>query len=500
MQHSLGDLTGALVQGAAAQTWGGAKAASRRLSVRWAVLVGLVAVDALCIAGAFFLAYLLRFKTSTGAFYTPPDSPLLFYSTLVFWFVPLVLGTFAIYRLYSFDFLFEGSDEYVRVLSATTLSVIVVILVSFLFDDRLVISRAWIILAWATIFLAVASGRFATRRIVYRLRRVGFLTKRVLVLGARSDTTDLVNYLGGAATSGLQIVGTYDPQAVLPDAVDGDPDTGPWLRQLIASTGADAIIINAAVVPQPILARIVRDLAELPTELHLIPGMYEILTTGVRVIEVRGLPLVRMNKVRITGYDRLMKGALDYAVATLALLVLSPVLLAIALVVRYTSPGPILHRRRVIGQCGRRFDALKFRTMYTNGAEILAARPDLAAQLAHDGKLIDDPRITPIGRWLRRWSLDEVPQLFNVLRGQMSLVGPRMISEAELPRFGHWRENLSTVKPGLTGLWQVSGRSTLGYDDRVRLDMHYIRSYSIWSDLAILVSTLPAVIRGEGAY
>jgi lipopolysaccharide/colanic/teichoic acid biosynthesis glycosyltransferase len=253
-------------------------------------------------------------------------------------------------------------------------------------------------------------------------------------------------------------------------------------------------------VPQAVLSTIVRELSNAPTELQLVPGMHEILTTGVQVREVRGLPLVTMNKVRITGYDLVLKRGLDYMVATTLLLAFAPVLAVVAVTVRLSSPGPVLYRRRVVGQRGRCFDALKFRTMYINGDAILAAQPELAAELARTGKLVDDPRVTPLGRWLRRWSLDEFPQLLNVLRGEMSLVGPRMISEGEAAHFGRWRENLFTVPPGLTGLWQVSGRSQLGYEERVQLDMHYIRSYSIWSDVEVLLRTVPAVLKGVGAY
>lgn len=470
--------------------WDGNAAPIRRNWERTTLLGAALGIDALAIAAAFALAYLFRFKTPIGAFYVPPDSPLRFYSTLVFWLVPLVIGTFAIYRLYHLDRLFDGFDEYVRILSATTLSIIAVILVSFLFDDRLIISRAWLIISWLLLLITVGSGRFLLRRIVYRLRRAGYLTRRVLLLGG-DDTIALNQHLRGAMTSGIVIVGTYDPQELR-------IQTGE-LRQLIARTGAEAVVVSAASVPQATLAALVRELAELPTALHLVPGMYEILTTGVEVREVRGLPLVTMNKVRITGYDRLFKQTLDYLIAAFVLLALTPVLLAIALAVRMTSPGPIFHRRRVVGQSGRRFAALKFRTMYVDGDAILVRYPDLAERWAREGKLDDDPRITPLGRQLRRWSLDELPQLFNVLRGQMSLVGPRMISENELAHFGQWRTNRSTVKPGLTGLWQVSGRSNLGYEERIRLDMHYIRSYSIWSDIEILARTIPAVLSGDGA-
>jgi len=154
-----------------------------------------------------------------------------------------------------------------------------------------------------------------------------------------------------------------------------------------------------------------------------------------------------------------------------------------------------------MGMGGQEFDALKFRTMAVNADEILENNPELKAQFEDNHKLKNDPRVTPMGRFLRRWSLDELPQLFNVLRRDMSLVGPRMISPPERGEYGKWGMNLLTVRPGITGLWQVSGRSDVSYEERVRLDMYYIRNYSILLDLQILfIQTLPAVLKGKGAY
>jgi lipopolysaccharide/colanic/teichoic acid biosynthesis glycosyltransferase len=175
-------------------------------------------------------------------------------------------------------------------------------------------------------------------------------------------------------------------------------------------------------------------------------------------------------------------------------------LLLIALLVKLDSPGPALYRRRVLGVGGQTFDAFKFRTMRMDGDEYLKQYPELAEELERNGKLKDDPRVTRLGRFLRKGSIDELPQLINVLKGQMSLVGPRMIAPPEWVKFGKWKHNLLTVKPGLTGLWQVSGRSELSYEDRVRLDMHYIRNYTIWLDIRVLFNTVGAVMRGAGAY
>jgi lipopolysaccharide/colanic/teichoic acid biosynthesis glycosyltransferase len=235
--------------------------------------------------------------------------------------------------------------------------------------------------------------------------------------------------------------------------------------------------------------------------LRLSSGLYELLTAGVTVEKRGSVPLVGISKGRLEPGQAMAKTAFEFAVALTAVVLLAPALLVIAAAVAFDSQGPILYRRRVLGLSGRQFDAFKFRTMHINGADILNRTPDLKAVLESNHKLRNDPRITRVGHVLRRFSLDELPQLFNVLRGEMGLVGPRMISPTEANKYGQHKLALLTVRPGITGLWQVSGRSDLSYEERIRLDMLYIRNYSIWSDLHILLfQTLPAVLSGRGAY
>ena len=203
---------------------------------------------------------------------------------------------------------------------------------------------------------------------------------------------------------------------------------------------------------------------------------------------------------RVVGWEALAKGAVDYLGAGVALMLLSPALAALALLVRLDSPGPIFHRRRVLARGGHAFDAFKFRTMVVDADAVLARDPVLKAQFAAGYKLKGDPRVTRVGRFLRRTSLDELPQLLNVLRGEMSLVGPRMIVPDEAWRYGEFRHALLSVKPGITGPWQVAGRGDLPYAERVRLSEAYVRNYSFWLDVRILVRTVHVVLRGRGAY
>jgi exopolysaccharide biosynthesis polyprenyl glycosylphosphotransferase len=301
----------------------------------------------------------------------------------------------------------------------------------------------------------------------------------------------------------MHVVGFVDPGC--PGEVDvealpvlgGLDKLGTWIEHLKIE---ELVVVPTALHRQQLLD-VYRDWGiDGRVRIRLSSGLYELFTTGIEVNQIGFVPLVSLNRTRITGVDALMKAALDYTGALAGVVLLAPVFLAIAALVRLTSPGPVFHRRRVIGLHGREFDAYKFRTMIPNADTYLEAHPDLREEWGQTGKIQDDPRVTDLGRFLRSYSLDELPQLFNVLSGEMSLVGPRMITPEELSHFKRWRHNLLTVKPGLTGLWQVGGRADLGYKERVRLDMTYIRNYTIWLDFRILFNTMWAVISQQGAY
>jgi lipopolysaccharide/colanic/teichoic acid biosynthesis glycosyltransferase len=194
------------------------------------------------------------------------------------------------------------------------------------------------------------------------------------------------------------------------------------------------------------------------------------------------------------------KTVIEWPLALLILLALSPLMLVIAALIAATTGRPVIYRRRVAARGGGQFDAFKFRTMVNGAERVLELDDRLRTAFTVNWKLFADPRVTPLGRVLRKYSLDELPQIVNVLRGEMSLIGPRMVSPAELERYGTLQSKLLSVKPGLTGLWQISGRQTLSYDQRVELDMAYIDSCSLTTDVKIIARTLPVVIGADGAY
>ena len=476
-------------------------------NTRWAehllLSIALIAVDLIMVLAGFRLAYALRFESGLPWLYQAEVSNLGFYSSLVLLLAPIWLVVFRLFGLYDFRHLFAGMQEYARVLNACTLGIMLVVLITFFFPD-LVIARGWLVLSWVLVTLCVLLGRFMLRRVVQWRRAKGHFLTTVLVVGANEEGQAIAAQLRENPKAGVWIAGFADDQASqggqppLDIPVLGSIDS---VGNLVRQHGIQEIIIASTALAREQLLGLFQTFGSVEdVTLRMSSGLYEIMTTGVEVQEIGNVPLLSISKVRLTGGEMFLKRVLDLLVSSIMLLVLWPLMLVIAVAVKFDSPGPVFHHRRVVGVGGKLFDALKFRTMYLDADERLARDPELRREFEENYKLKDDPRVTRVGRLLRRTSLDELPQLFNVLKGQMSLVGPRIITSEERTRYGKWRMNLTTVKPGITGLWQVSGRSDLSYTERVRLDMHYIRNYSLWLDLHLLYRTIPVVLKGSGAY
>jgi len=470
----------------------------------WHVLVGtLVLSDILMVGLAFRVAYWIRFEIPMPFFEIQALISESYYVQLVLVLAPLWVLIFAAAGIYKREILLGGTEEYARVFRGTTVGLLLIMAVDFL-KPEFIIARGWVLLAWIFTFLLVATGRFVIRRVAYALRRKGYFLSRALIVGANAEARVLADQLLSWKTSGLKILGFVS------DSTEVGVQLRPGLKvigkvvdldDLVSEYRVKELILAGGAITQETQLAIFRKFGISDrVNLRMSLGLYEIITTGLSVKEFAYVPLVGVNKVRLTGLDRFVKIALDYAFTVPALILLSPLLLLIGLMVKLVSPGPVLHRRRVMGLNGRQFDAYKFRTMYVNGDEILQENPELQQLLAEEHKLKDDPRVTRFGSLIRRFSLDELPQLFNVIKRDMSLVGPRMISPGEMKEYSKWGINLLTVRPGITGLWQVSGRSDVDYEERVRLDMHYIRNWTIWLDIQLIIQTIPAVLRGTGAY
>jgi exopolysaccharide biosynthesis polyprenyl glycosylphosphotransferase len=453
---------------------------------------------------AFRLAYWIRFEKFVTLFMEDATSDISHYRLLALALFPLWLGLMAVHGLYQRKNLLGGIQEYAKVFRASSLGLVIVVLAGFLIPE-LYIARGWLLLAWLLSYIFLTIGRFTLRRIVYQLRRFGYFMTPAVIVGGNQEGRWLAEQLLSWKTSGLFLLGFVDE--IVPP--------GTHLFRNLSSLGTvDQLdeIIQKYDVGELILASSAISSHNKQLEIfkkygvssnvcvRMSSGLYEIITTGMTVSEFAYVPLVTMNKARLTGLDEALKLFIDYCITIPGLIVLSPFLLLLALIVKLDSPGPVIHRRRVMGMNGKTFDAFKFRSMHVNGDQLLEAHPELKAELALNQKIKHDPRITRVGRFIRKASIDELPQLFNVLRREMSLVGPRMISPEEVVKYSQWDMNLLTVRPGITGLWQVSGRSDVSYEERIQMDMYYIRNWTIWLDIQLLFQTIPAVLKGRGAY
>jgi exopolysaccharide biosynthesis polyprenyl glycosylphosphotransferase len=464
----------------------------------------LLVLDWIMIILAFKLAFYIRFDLNLPIFQQDFPPRVYFYENVMLLLSPLWLLVFASHGLYNRKYLLGGVEEYSRVFRGTVSGLLIVIVAGFL-EPGFIIARGWLLIAWFNTFFIVGISRFWLRRVIYYLRRHGFFLSPTIIVGANDEGISLARQLLAGRTSGLDLIGFADKKFPVGKIVCENLRVLCKMENLdkaIKHYGVEDLILATSAISSHDNALDIFKKYGVTSDVtvRLSSGLYEIITTGLTVQELAYVPLVTVNKVRLTGFDKVLKVLLDYLITIPVIILISPILLFIAILVKIDSPGPVLHRRKVMGVNNSQFYAFKFRTMYIDGDKILEAYPELLVELQSTHKLKEDPRITRIGKYLRKYSVDELLQLLNVIRGEMSLVGPRMISPEEMKNYNQWGINLLTVRPGITGLWQVSGRSDVSYADRIRLDMHYIRNWSIWLDLQLLLRTVPVVLRGKGAY
>jgi exopolysaccharide biosynthesis polyprenyl glycosylphosphotransferase len=408
----------------------------------------------------------------------------------------------ALQRGYEPRFLGTGPEEYRRTTIAAMALFIVIAVTSF--GLRQDVSRAYVLVVVPGLLVFSLAGRHLLRLWVYRLREAGQGVQRVLVVGRADAAVAVIDKFRQEPHHGLLAVAACVPQASVQVShihdvpVVGDPDR---VIDAVDETGVHVV----AVASHPDLAgqslrRLSWALEERGVELVVSPGIVEVAGPRLSIRPVAGLSLLHLERPTFGGTRVFLKTVFDRILGAVLLLVALPLITAIAIAVRVSSPGPVLFRQERVGVDGRGFTMLKFRSMVTDAEE---RRPALAGLDDGNGmlfKIREDPRVTPVGALLRRFSLDELPQLFNVLRGDMSLVGPRPPLPVEVAAYDADAARRLRVRPGMTGLWQVSGRSDLSWEESLRLDLRYVDNWSFALDLSVLWRTWQTVIKGSGAY
>ncbi len=413
-------------------------------------------------------------------------------------FVAMVAGA----RGYEGRFLGSGTEEYRRVTDGAVRYLALTTILAFAL--RYELARGYVIIAFPLALVLVLCGRYIARQWLHRARREGRYNHRVIVVGRERSAAELIRQFRYESHAGLEVVGVCIDGSEASE-VEGVPVLGSartGILSAIESSGADTVAVGAwSPLSQQDLRRLSWQLEGTDIDIVVAPSLADVAGPRIHIRPVAGLPLLHVEQPEFTGARRVVKGLFDRAVAVAALIVLLPLLLGIGIAVRATSPGPAFYTQLRVGRHGKLFTIYKFRSMRPGADTELAALSD--KNEASDGvlfKIREDPRVTRLGAVLRRFSLDELPQLINVARGDMSIVGPRPPLPHEVERYERDVHRRLLVKPGLTGLWQISGRSNLTWEQSVRLDLNYVENWSLALDLIIIWKTVFTVLKRDGAY
>jgi len=457
-------------------------------------------VSDLCLLAVATIAAMVGRQTLT---FFDPREDIVDYVTMVA--APLLLGWVMLLvavGAYARDIFGAGTEEYKRVIKASLLSAGLVGIGCYLTGFPL--SRGFFLLFFVIGIPLLVLGRLALRRLIQRARRHGHFRESVLIAGDPQHIDEIAavlrreSWLGYTVLGALTTAGTSLDETPAGIPVLGDTSAA---GSVVEEMDAEVIVFaEGAFSSSKELRRAMWELEHLSVQAIVVPSMTDVSSERLKVRPVAGLPLVHLESPRAMDATRWAKRIFDVLGALGLLVATAPITLVTAVAIKFHDGGPILFRQTRVGRDGRPFSCLKFRSMVMNAEQL---RADLEANHERASvlfKMADDPRVTRPGRLIRRLSLDELPQLWNVVRGHMSLVGPRPPLPNEVARYENDMNRRLRVRPGMTGLWQVSGRSDLSWDDTVRLDLYYVDNWSMVQDLVILCRTLSAVLGSRGAY
>jgi exopolysaccharide biosynthesis polyprenyl glycosylphosphotransferase len=456
--------------------------------------------DIVFVSFSFLLAYYIRFNILL--FIAPATTPQIeeYLRILVF----ILVVWIAVFQL--FDLYFQRKptplDEGASVFAAVTFSVLILLGMLFLYRG-LWFSRQVLIFAWVLAFFFTFLSRALLDGFQSYLFSKGVRVKKTLIIGAGEIGQALALRIKQNPFFGYRVSGFLDDNpSKIGEEYHGFKVLGPVfdVKEAIKKTRAKEIIIATSKIPYLKVLDIITECERHEVEFKLVPGLLEIMASRIDTDEIGGIPMMTISEIKLKGFNAFLKRAVDIVASFSLLSIFSPLFLILTLLIKIDNEGPVLFMQERVGRDGKRFMMYKFRSMVKNAEKLLPKIQHLSEVEGHIFKMKRDPRITGVGRLMRKFSLDELPQLINVFKGEMSLVGPRPPIPSEVEKYTAWHKKRLRTAPGITGLWQVSGRSTLPFEDMVRLDIYYIENWSLWMDIKLLLRTIPTVLFTRGAY
>lgn len=470
----------------------------KKSSEKWIVII-LIVTDLAAVSVSFLLSFLIRRQAPL----LPPlkhglDIYLNAWPALLLW--PLIFWRDGLYP----GFWLSTREELRRSVSGTTITSVLAMALTFATKTGPLYSRPIIVGGWLISIAFVPAFRFICRRVMTKIDLSG---PRTVILGAGQTAAMLVRGIRRRYPPALNSLAMFDDDlAKHGTRVEGVPVVGCLEKasEWASTRGIRTAVVAMPGVPREQLIPIIEGQSKVFQRIIVIPDLFGVSAADVDSHEISGMLALEMRQNLLYGHNRIAKRLIDLLLLMLGVLFILPMTTLIAIAILIESGWPVFFKHERIGRGGKSFATYKYRTMVRDAQHVLETALEESEELKREWesnqKLRDDPRLTKIGKIVRRLSLDELPQLWNVLKGEMSLVGPRPITKKEIERYGDSFDLYTQVLPGLTGLWQVSGRSDLSYAERVWLDTHYVRNWSIWLDLVILVRTVWVVIAGIGAY
>lgn len=456
----------------------------------------LLIFDALFIVIAFAIGDFLKNLYPNWSF-----SIILSNSRLLIFAVVTTIAIGNTFKLYDLNLFRSEIDEFGSVFGALTISMLFFEFMTIFYRD-MIFKRMTILYSWFFAILFISTYRILFIKIIRRLLRKGIGVSNVLLIGTGDEAKSLAKKIQRNRESGLNVIGfvKLEEEPLPKDKSINVLGTLRDLENLIIKFNIDSVICTIPEIPNSLILEIIEKCELNKAQFKFVPKVLDIIESRVSTDEIVGVPLITVKEIKLYGINAFLKRLSDIVYSIIFIILLSPIMLLIAILIKIDSPGPVIFVQRRVGMGGKEFNMYKFRSMRQNAESEIV---NLLCKNEANGlifKIKNDPRVTRVGRFLRKWSLDELPQLFNVLKGDMSFVGPRPPLPSEVEKYNSWHRKRLRVCPGITGLWQVSGRSDISFEEMVKLDIYYIESWSLWQDIKIMLKTIPVVIFAKGAY